>query len=708
MKKLSRILALAACLILMIGCLPVSAITPYSTYTYSIDGFALMSPDAYTPDRQIDSAYMGVSPAIDDPRDLFVDGNKNIYIADAANNRIVVLDRYYKLKFYINDFTNGQGVKDSLNNPSGVYVTDEKIYVADTDNNRIVMYELNGDFYKIIEEPDSDVFPAGSIYKPVAIAVDAYGRIYVISSTTYMGVIAINEEGDFQGFIGAQKVTIDALTILWRRFQTDEQRKLSQQYVSTEFNNITIDEKGFIYVTTSSIDENKQQGAIKDKKGEFAPVKKLNTAGADIMKRNGFFGPGGEVNITNVSTAEIAGPSKIIDVAIGPENTWSLIDEKRSKIYTYDSEGNLLFIFGDKGQQLGNIQSIEAIAYLENDILVLDKTSDNITVFRRTEYGDLLLSAIKNTNERQYDTTVNYWTEILKRNNNFDTAYIGIGKSLYRSAEYEESLDYYKSAYDTDNYSNSFKEIRKNWIAKYIILIPIIVIVIVVLLVLFNRYAAKLNKKTQLKKGRKTFWEELIYANHLILHPFDGYWDLKHEYRGSVRAAFVWLALAVLTFYYQSVGTGYVFNPRQGYSTILIQLSAVLVPVLLWSVANWCLTTLFDGEGSFKDIFVATCYALVPLPILIIPSVIISNFAVKTEATIINLLVSFAFIWCGLLIFFGTMVTHDYTFSKNVITSLGTIVGMAVIMFIGVLFSTLLAKIVSFISSIVIEITYRM
>lgn len=708
MKKLSRILALMAALILIMGSLPVSAITPYSTYTYSIDGFALMSPDAYTPDRDITSAYMGVDPAIDDPRDLFVDRYKNIYIADAANNRIVVLDRYYKLKFYIQDFVNGQGVTDALKNPSGVYVTADKIYVADTDNNRIVMFELDGTFYKVIEEPDSDVFPEGSIYKPVAIAVDNYGRIYVISSTTYMGVIAINEDGDFQGFIGAQKVSVSAIDILWRKFQTKEQRKLSQQYVSTEFNNITIDENGFIYVTTSSIKESQQQAAIRSKSGTYAPVKKLNTAGSDIMKRNGFFGPGGEVNVTNLSTAEITGASKIIDAAIGPEETWSIIDEKRSKVYTYDSEGNLLFIFGDKGQQLGNISSIEAIAYLDNDILLLDKTSDSIAVFRRTEYGDLLLSAIRNTNERNYDTTIDYWTEILKRNNNFDTAYIGIGKSLYRSAEYEESLEYYKSAYDTKNYSESFKEIRKNWIAKYIALIPIIVIAIIVLLVLFNKYAAKLNKKTQLKKGRKTFWEELIYANHLILHPFDGFWDLKHEYRGSVRASFVWLALAVLTFYYQSVGTGYVFNPRQNYSTILIQLSAVLVPVLLWSISNWCLTTLFDGEGSFKDIFVATCYALVPIPILIIPSVIISNFSLASEATIINLLVSIAFIWAGLLIFFGTMVTHDYSFGKNVITCLGTIVGMGVIMFIGILFSTLLAKIVSFISSIVIEITYRM
>ena len=143
-------------------------------------------------------------------------------------------------------------------------------------------------------------------------------------------------------------------------------------------------------------------------------------------------------------------------------------------------------------------------------------------------------------------------------------------------------------------------------------------------------------------------------------------------------------------------------------STIFIQITAVMVPVLLWCVANWCLTTLFDGEGSFKDIFVATSYAIIPVPLLIIPSVIYSNFALANESTIINLLVSFAFIWAGLLIFFGMMVTHDYTFGKNILTTLGTIVGMALIMFIGILFSTLLAKIVSFISSIITEITYRM
>ena len=710
MKKFARIIAFAACLIMLLGCIPVNAITPYSTYTYSIDGFALVSPDAYVPDRIIDSSnliYDGDPVEIDDPRDMFVDDNENIYLVLGSKNQVVVMNSFFNIKFIISSFTNEHGVPDSLSGPSGVFVSKDKIYVADTENKRIVMFNLDGSFYKTIEEPDADVFPEGSIYKPVAVAVDDYGRIYVVSSTTYMGVIAINEDGVFQGFVGAQQVSISALDIFWRRFMTAEQRAQSQAYVSTEYNNIAMDDRGFIYVTTSSIAESSQQSAITSKESKFSPVKLLNTKGTDIMKRNGFYGPGGEVNVSNLSTATITGPSRIIDVAVGPEGTWSIIDEKRSKVYTYDNEGNLLHIFGDTGTQLGNISSIEAIAYLGDDILILDKSAMNITKFRRTEYGDLLVSAIKNTNERNYDQTINYWQDILQRNNNFDSAYIGIGKSLYRSADYEESLVYYESAYDTTNYSESFKEIRTQWMSKFFILVPIGAVIAIILVVLFFKYAAKINKATALKVGRKSFKEEILYTFHLIFHPFDGFWDLKHEYRGSLRGAFFWIIVTILAFFYQSIGTGYIFNPRDTYSTIFVQIISVVIPLILWTTANWCLTTLFDGEGSFKDIFIATSYSLAPLALFIVPATIYSNFAIENEALIINLLVSIGFIWAGMLIFFASQVTHDYTFSKNVLTTIGTIIGMCVIMFVALLFSTLLTKIMSFILDIITEIAYR-
>ena len=132
------------------------------------------------------------------------------------------------------------------------------------------------------------------------------------------------------------------------------------------------------------------------------------------------------------------------------------------------------------------------------------------------------------------------------------------------------------------------------------------------------------------------------------------------------------------------------------------------VPLLLFVLANWCLTTLFDGEGSFKDVFVAASYCLTPIPILVIPATIVSNFVTSSEAGLITLFTTIAFVWMGLLLFCATMITHDYSMGKNLITFIGTIVGMAFIMFVAVLFSTLVAKLVSLITNIVVELRFRM
>ena len=73
----------------------------------------------------------------------------------------------------------------------------------------------------------------------------------------------------------------------------------------------------------------------------------------------------------------------------------------------------------------------------------------------------------------------------------------------------------------------------------------------------------------------------------------------------------------------------------------------------------------------------------------------------------VSMLVTIGYVWVGILLFFGMVVTHDYTTGKNVITTLGTIIAMAVIMFIAILFSSLVMKMVSFVISIVTEIANR-
>lgn len=709
MKKIIKIMSIIFALISVLS-VAASAAAPYQTYTYSINGFALYSPDAYVPIQNIDYKYMNLDSAPASIKDMVTDKNGNVYLIDDINNQLIVLDRYYKKKFVVTEFINTHGVPDGFTNPQGVFVTDDRIFVCDTNANRIVTFDLFGNFLAIIPQPESNLFTEGSTYKPVALAVDQYDRLYVVSSTTYQGIIVMTDEGQFTQFIGAQKVVANMWQILWRRFQTEEQRALSQAFISTEFNNISITDDGFIYVTTSSLDEDKQQQAIngKDKTGDYAPVKFLNASGVEIMRRNGFYPPSGEVDVSHLTTDKITGSSVITDVAVGPEGTWTICDNKRSKLFTYDFDGNLLYAFGDFGTMLGNISLIQSICYQDDVLMVLDSVNNTITTFKRTEYGDALIQALAYQNNRQYDKAIDAWIEILKRNSNFDTAYIGIGQSLFRQGKYEEAIEQYQAAYDVENYSDAYKELRKEWISKYLFLLIFAIIVLLVLWSKFMKYAKKVNYKTSITVGKRTYVQELLYCFHLMFHPFDGFWDLKHEKRGSVRAGVTFLVIAIVTFYYQSIGQGYITNPTGNYSSIFSQVLSVLAPFFLWVVANWCLTTLFDGEGSFKDIFIAVSYSLSPLPLLIIPSTIISNVVTSSETTIVNLLVSVAFIWIGLLIFLGMMVTHDYSISKNILTSLGTIVGMAVIMFLAILFTTLLGKIVSFVTNIIDELSYRM
>lgn len=719
MKKiLFRIFAMSLALIMLLGGLS-SFAAAYTTFTYSINGDPLYSPDAYRPEIVIDSRYMELETPLNEPSDLFADSNGKLYIADPKNNRIVVLNKYYKLDFIITDFINDNGVPDSLNGAMGVYVKtfprsgESLIYVADTNNARIVVFDYEGNFQRIVPQPADEVFEEGSIYRPSALAVDDSGRMYVVSTTTYEGIISLAPDGSFTAFIGAQKVTYSVLELIFRWLQSDAQKRKRTLNISTEYNNITIDSKGMIYVTTQNINENEMLAAIqsRSKSGDKAPVKKLNTSGDDIMRRNGFYPPSGEVPARgfrrSFSSNAPTGASTIVDVALGPEGTWSIIDQKRSRIFTYDEDGKLLFAFGDLGEQLGNLKLASSITYHGDDLLALDQNTNSFTVFKRTEYGDKLIQAIKNNNEKKYHKATEDWYGILRSNNNFDAAYVGIGKAQYRTGNWKEAMETFKIAYDTSNYSTAFKALRKEVMTQYFLVIVLGVVVLGFAIYLFFSYAAKVNKRTALIRGRKTFWQEVIYGFHVIFHPFDGFWDLKHEKRGSIRGAFFWLGMLVLAFSYRAIGKAYLFNPNGSYLSIFSQLAMILVPIILLVTSNWCLTTLFEGEGSFKDIFIAVSYSTIPLTLLIVPETLLTHVVSESEVKFISLIFGIATVWVGLLAFFGIMVTHDFTLGKNIGTVLATIVGMMVIMFVVLLFGQLIAKMITFVNNLYVEASFN-
>ena len=134
----------------------------------------------------------------------------------------------------------------------------------------------------------------------------------------------------------------------------------------------------------------------------------------------------------------------------------------------------------------------------------------------------------------------------------------------------------------------------------------------------------------------------------------------------------------------------------------------IVALVALWCVSNWCLTTLMDGKGKFKDIYIYTCYALAPI-VVIFPIVTVVSYALYIEsATMLSIIIYFAIVWVGFLIVAGTVSTHDYSFSKAILSIVLTVVGMLIIAFLGLLVFSIFQQIWQFFQLLFNEITLRM
>ena len=209
--------------------------------------------------------------------------------------------------------------------------------------------------------------------------------------------------------------------------------------------------------------------------------------------------------------------------------------------------------------------------------------------------------------------------------------------------------------------------------------------------------------------GFKRYKASLKYGFYVIFHPFDGFWDLVHEQRGSLLAAHTWLFLFLLTYVLRLMLTNFQFitAPIQ-YINVYEQCGSLLFPFLVLCLSNWALSTLFDGKGRFQDIYMAMCYALVPYVIIQLPLILVSNMISFDEAAYYQVLGSATIIWCVFLVFVGLMQVHDYTPGKTLIFLFFTIFGALVILFLILVFFSLLSDAIGFFVSLYREVAFRL
>jgi hypothetical protein len=201
----------------------------------------------------------------------------------------------------------------------------------------------------------------------------------------------------------------------------------------------------------------------------------------------------------------------------------------------------------------------------------------------------------------------------------------------------------------------------------------------------------------------------LKYSLHVIVHPLDGFWDLTHEHRGSIAAANVIMASAIIVEILRLTLTNFQFvTVNMEYFNSVITSLRVLLPVLLWTLANWSLTTLMDGKGKMGEIYMAVSYAFTPYVIINAAMIVLSQFITYDEGAVYRVLSGFAVLWTAILILSAMMMVHDYSLAKTLVSSLLTIIGMGVIVFIFVIFFSLISDAVAYFVSLYKEILFRL
>ena len=481
LNKLARVITLLLAVVMVVSHAATAARAddiPYDTYNYDYREYIHYTPAAYVPDKLLYGRNLTFNgESIGDfktPPDMCKSPDGKVYIADTGNNRVVVLDGKLETVLSVITTFDNNGKEDKLGAPYGVCVSEKgNIYIADSKNRRVVVLDPDHNLKQIVSDPKSESLEDGFVFTPWKVAVDYADRVYVIAQNMFEGIMVFETDGQFTGFFGTISVTISLWERFWRRIATKEERANQKLFIPTEFTGIDVDPEGFIYATNITSDG-------------IQGVRRLNPSGQDVIKKGENKNLGGDLEISG--TGDYFGPSQFTDVVYRDKGIYSCLDRKRGRIFTYDHEGNLLYIFGGLGTQVGTFQMPVAIEQIGTGICVLDSNMAAITSFKVTEYGDKINTAVGLRYDGDEALAVDVWNRVLELDENNELANTGIGKAYLSSGDYKSAMKYLKLGMNRDYYSIAYKRYRNEVLKNNASYFLTGVVVLIIAIVLFRKY----------------------------------------------------------------------------------------------------------------------------------------------------------------------------------------------------------------------------
>ncbi|MCL1878476.1 MAG: YIP1 family protein [Defluviitaleaceae bacterium] len=195
---------------------------------------------------------------------------------------------------------------------------------------------------------------------------------------------------------------------------------------------------------------------------------------------------------------------------------------------------------------------------------------------------------------------------------------------------------------------------------------------------------------------------------YIMVRPFDGFYEMKYMKEGTLKISFLNLILVLVSYAINDQYASLIVNPQNPLTLNSLWYWVMIVTALiLFCVSNWSVTSLMDGEGKLKEIFMAVTYAMTPLVLTIIPATILSNFLSQEEAGFYFMIMSVGVAYFVFLVFCGLVVVHNYGAAKAVLSIVLTFFALLVIVFLITLLLTLWQQLYVFGFSIYTELMFR-
>ena len=697
-KRLSRITCFAFALTLFcLGLSAKAANEPYEGYGYNVWREVVDAPNVYEPAAEILGTDVTGTDFAGAPDFYFCPKTDSLSILDSGNGRVVILNSGLEFMYEITEFTYG-GEKLDITGAQGIFTDETGILIADTKNGRILVCDTAGVVLNVITKPISQSFDADR-FAPRKLLKDAAGNIYALCEGVYEGAVIFDENARFVGYFGSNRVEVTLAVMadnLWKSILTQEQQSQMMRYVPVEYKNFDIDLDGFIYTCTASLESS-----------QLNTIKRLNYTGEDIYdsKAIPMESKFGELKVNYTDNKMI--DTQFVDVKSDDQMFLYGLDGERGKIYQYDQNGNMVSVFGAKGDVFGLSLSPSAIECIGSSVLVLDSEKNAIIVYTCTEYGAILKNAFVSYNKGQYEQSLDLWKTVLSYNTNYFIAYRGIAQSLYDQGKYSEAMRYFKLGYDQAGYSAAFKEQRVRLMRQgfwsIIVLILLAMAVPIVLRVLLKRKKPALSGG-ELQRERKDW----VYLFRMLRRPINTFEDIRYLKKENYAVPLFLLALWFFAAVLQEQFTGFTFSmKRVDDVNVLFILLRTIGLFLIFTVANWSICTLTDGSGRFKQIFTVAAYALTPVIISTLLTTVLSNMLIMEESMFLTT-INFTGVFYGIiLLLFGFKEIHQFSFGKAVTSTVLTVIGVFIILFILLLLASLIQQLYIFIVSVYNEIATR-